>query len=245
VPSKASELAIVEGMDRDNFSGISRECAEAVRFADGVHGLYVMHSDAIDPYLVTVQHKAAAALFIVCRKHLVLGALSLMRLYSAQMYRESRAAVEAAGVARLIVNDMAAFRIFSSDDGTPAAAKKARETFKTKILFPQTVPILKTLYDHYDLASRLSHTSGLTFLRHIVTNPEPGSALFTYQDIHKDHLKRDVVQHFLWLCMAHLSILISADDTFGSVKARLEEFRRGRAALFSRLAQFRAQQPNV
>lgn len=232
-------------MDRDNFDGIAKDCAQVAQFADQVHQLYVLHSDAIDPHLIAVQHKAAAALFIVCRKHLVLGALSLMRLYSAQMYRESRAAVEAAGIARLIVNDMAAFRIFSSDDGTQAATKKARDTFKTKVLFPNSVPILKTLYDHYDIASRLSHTSGLTFLRHIVTNPEPGSALFTYQDIHKDHLKRDVVQHFLWLCMAHLSILISADDTFGSVKAGLEEFRRGRAALFSRLVQFRAQQPNV
>ena len=163
-----------------------------------------------------------------------------MRLYSAQMYRESRAAVEAAGIARLIVTDMDAFRTFSSDDGTAAAAKRARDTFKTGKLFPKDVPICKVLYDHYDLASRLSHTSGLTFLRHIVINPKQGQSLFTYQDIHKEHLKRDVIQHLLWLCQAHVSILVSADETFAAVNANLDVFRKELGALFSRLTQFRS-----
>jgi hypothetical protein len=181
-----SEIAAVDAMDRANFDGLTKELGPAASLPDYVHRLYVLHSATVDPHLVTPQQRTAGALFIVCRKHLVLGTLALLRLYSAQMYRESRAAVEAAGIARLIVTDMEAFRIFSSDDGSAAAAKGARTVFKSKNLFPKADKILDVLYGHYDLASRLSHTSGLTFLRHLVAGSGTGQMTFTYQDIHKE-----------------------------------------------------------
>src|ERR1700682_2773815 len=101
--AKNSEIAQVDAMDRSNFDGLTAQIGAAALLPDDLEKLYALLSQDINPHLATPQVRTAGALFVVCRKHLVLGTIALFRLYSAQMYRESRAAAEAAGIARAIV----------------------------------------------------------------------------------------------------------------------------------------------
>jgi hypothetical protein len=119
------------------------------------------------------------------------------------MYRESGAAVEAAGIARLIQVDPAAFKVFSEDDGSETARRNARKTFAPAVLFPKDKPQMHILADFYDTASRLSHTSGLTFVRHLA-QPSGGTARFSYQDIAVNNVPRELPMPLLTLCQTHI-----------------------------------------
>jgi len=156
------------------------------------------------------------------------------------MFRETRAAVEAAGIARAIQIDTRNFKAFSEDDGSEAASKLARSTFTSKLLFPFSISHFKLLFDFYDTASRLSHTNGLTFSRHLGRNAISGKTTFNYQDIQKDNFERDLPHHLLWLCLAHIAILISVDVTFSGVTADLGKFNQARADVYQRVGRFKA-----
>lgn len=237
---KNSAIAHANEIDNANFQSITRDLGAMALLPDDVERLYALHHDAIARHLTTVAARTAGALFVLCRKHLVLGATALFRLYSAQMYRESRAAVEAAGIARLIQIDSEALRVFGTDDGSEAARKLARSTFAPKRLFPDSVPEVHVLSEFYDTASRLSHTSGLTFVRHLSQPSTTGDIAFAYQDILADNINRELPIHVLWLCQAHMLILVAADNIFTDVKANLEDFKRERSAVFQRLVRFNA-----
>jgi hypothetical protein len=237
---KKSAVAAVDAMDRSNFDGLTRMLGTVALLPDDIEALYVQHAETIDRHLVTSQSKAAGALFVLCRKHLVLDATSLFRLYSAQMFRETRAAVEAAGIARAVQADEAIYKVFREDDGSEVAAGLARKTFTSRRLFPKEKPPFELLSEFYDTASRLSHTSGLTFMRHIVHDPKTGKVDFLYQDVGKENLNRDLPQQVFWLCLAHICILVSSDVTFSSLGADLAGFQRERAAIFERVGRFKA-----
>jgi len=237
---KNSAIGHANDIDNANFDSITRDLGAMALLPDDVEKLYTQHHDTIGQHLTTVAARTAGALFVLCRKHLVLGASALFRLYSAQMYRESRAAVEAAGIARLIQIDPEALRVFGSDDGSEAARKLARGTFAPKRLFPDSVPEVHVLSEFYDTASRLSHTSGLTFVRHLSQPSTTGDIAFAYQDILADNINRELPIHVLWLCQAHMLILVAADNIFTDVKADLENFKLERAAVFQRLVRFNA-----
>lgn len=234
---KDSAISAVNELDKANFENVSKGFGALGLLPDDVEKLYVQFHDAIGPHLLTPEARTAGALFVLCRKHLALGALSLFRLYSAQMYRESRAAVEAAGIARLIQVDPAAFKVFSEDDGSETARRNARKTFAPAALFPKDKPQMHILADFYDTASRLSHTSGLTFVRHL-TQPSGGTARFSYQDIAVNNVPHELPMHLLTLCQTHITILMAADSILADIKADLESFWQERAVVFGRMVRF-------
>jgi hypothetical protein len=147
--------------------------------------------------------------------------------------------VEAAGIAHAIQTDPNSFKVLSEDDGSEAARKLARTTFSSKLLFPAAIPQLKLLFDFYDTASRLSHTSGLTFVRHFKRHSATGPIGFTYQDIQHENLDRDLPHHLFWLCQAHIAILMAADVVFSAVNADLSNFKQARVDIFERLNRFK------
>ena len=234
---KDSAISEVNELDKANFENVSKGFGALALLPDDVEKLYVQFHEAIGPHLLTPEARTAGALFVLCRKHLTLGALSLFRLYSAQTYRESRAAIEAAGIARLIQVDPAAFKVFSEDDGSEAARRKGRKTFAPAILFPEGNPQMQLLSDFYDTASRLSHTSGMTFVRHL-TQPSGGTARFSYQDIAVNNVPHEFPMHLLTLCQTHLSILMAADGIFADIKADVASFQEERAVVFGRMVRF-------
>ncbi len=235
---KDSAISALNELDKANFDSASNGFRALALLPDDVEKLYVQHYATIGPHLVTPEARTAGALFVLCRKHLALGATSLFRLYSAQMYRESRAAVEAAGIARLIQTDPAALKVFADDDGSETARRKARKTFAPGVLFPKDNPQMHLLSDFYDTASRLSHTSGLTFVRHLTQTATAGTASFSYQDITFNNIPREFPMHLLTLCQTHLGILVAADGIFVDIKANVEPFRKERAAVFERMVRF-------
>jgi hypothetical protein len=242
---KSSAISALNELDKVNFDGISKGLGALALLPDDVEKLYVQHYAAISEHLVAVEARSAGALFVLCRKHLALGTTSLFRLYSAQMYRESRSAVEAAGIARLIQADPVAWEVFRDDDGSEAARKKARKTFSPGVLFPKDNTQMQLLSDFYDTASRLSHTSGLTFVRHLSQATPSGGVSFSYQDIVATKVALELPMHVLTLCQTHLTILIAADIIFPDVKADLEPFRKERAVVFQRMLRFYTAHKNM
>jgi len=237
---KNSAIGELNEVDKANFDKITKDLGAMALLPDDIEELYAKHYGIIGGQLATMAARTAGALFVLCRKHLALGATSLFRLYSAQMYRESRAALEAAAIARLIQIDPGSFKVFANDDGSEAARRLARTAFAPKLLFPHSVPELRMLSDFYDTASRLSHTSGLTFVRHLSQETVTGQVQFAYQDRLPDNINRELPIHVLWLCQAHVLILVAADLIFPDIKADLEDFKRDRAAVFDRLRRFNA-----
>jgi hypothetical protein len=242
--NQKSIVTTVNDYDIHNFDQAKQYLKYAALLPDDVANLYTMHYQAISPHLVTSAARNAGALFVLCQKHLVLGTTSLFRLYSAQMFRETRAAVEAAGIAHAIQTDSTAFKVFSEDDGSEAARRLARKTFAPRSLFPATVPQLALLSDFYDTASRLSHTSGLTFVRHLIESPTVGQMKFAYQDVQLENMNRDLPKQLFWLCQAHLGILLAADVVFKGLHADPTRFSQERKDVFERLNRFNISHDN-
>jgi len=243
--SQDSVVGMVNGYDVHNFDQVKQFLKYAAMLPDDVAKLYTMHHEAISPHLTTSAARNAGALFVLCQKHLVLGTTALFRLYSAQMFRETRAAVEAAGIAHAIQTDATSFKVFTEDDGSEAARKLARNTFAPRLLFPKATTELSLLGDFYDTASRLSHTSGLTFVRHLSDSPTVGQMKFLYQDMQMQNMERELPKNVFWLCQAHLAILIAADVVFASTTgADLAKFAQERRDIFQRLNRFNAAHDN-
>jgi hypothetical protein len=133
-----------------------------------------------------------------------------------------------------------AYKVFIDDDGSEDARKKTRKAFSPAALFPKDIPSIQVLSDFYDTASRLSHTSGLTFLRHIDKVTPTSEVRFSYQDIARENLPRELPIHLLTLCQTHLAILTAADIIFPEIETDLEAFRKERVDIFGRIMRFHA-----
>jgi hypothetical protein len=237
-----SVLQVVNEQDAHNFEGSRRSLGHMAALPEDVAKLYTIHHEAALPMLTPGPAPYAFGLYAACRKHLVLGAVSLFRLYSAQMARETRAAVEAAGIAYAIQTDPESFRVFKADDGRDEGARKnARRHFTSNRLFPSQVPKLESLKTFYDLNSNLSHTNWLTFVRQVDTTATPGQFGYSYQDLKKDRLPRDLPKFLVWLCMAHVAILLAADDVFANLAVDAGPFQSEREYVFEKLRRFDAQ----
>jgi hypothetical protein len=186
----------------------------------------------------------ATGLYALCLKHLVVGVTSLFRLYSASAWRETRAAVEAAGMAHAIQTNASHFKVFSEDDGSEPTRKLARTTFRSDVIFPKDIPVLKVLKDFYDVASQLSHTNSITFVQHLNNNATPGQQEFAFQDIPRDTIAGQLPKLLFWTCRAHLAILTASDVVFDGLPADLESFNRERTCVFERLDRFNEKHDN-
>jgi hypothetical protein len=229
-----SEIRALSEADAGNFRVVYASVGAAAILPDDVAGLYKMHYSAIQHRLPDLPAQIAGALYVACRKHLVMGATALFRCYSTQAFRETRTAVEAAGIARAIRADPENFSIFKDDKGSGASRKAARARFTSKLLFPSDVPEFTRLGECYKKASELSHTNRRT----LVPNLDLNEQLFSYQDIRQKDIPRLVVNHLLWICFAHITILEAADLVFNDVSGDLESFRNECRYVGERLARF-------
>jgi hypothetical protein len=71
-------------------------------------------------------------------------------------------------------------------------------------------------------------------------NANTGQMDLSYQDIRKENLSRDLPQHIIWLCLAHIAVLVSADLTFSGLGADMESFQREWILAFERMNRFKA-----
>lgn len=234
-----SELELLNEQDAYNFEHVREFLGHSASLPGDVASVYELLRTTNGPdHLPTSEARIANALFQLCRKHLTLGAMALFRVYSAQMFRETRAAVEAAGIAYAIQTRPDDFKIFQ-ENGTPEARRRARKRFTSAVLFPTDIPELASLRTYYNNASDLSHTNRITFVRHFSRGEAANQAVFYYQDIRKTD--GDQIPHFLyWLCSAHVKILRSADLIFPAC-ANSEAFQRERRYATEKLVRFHQQ----
>lgn len=134
--------------DEQNRKNVYKRLGQVVRLPDDVAELYELHRVAIAPQLQDAAAEIAAVLYAACRKHLALGITSLLRCYSSQAFRETRAAIEAVGIADTIRRDEESFRVFRQDRDE-ASRKVARKQFRPANIF---VAKLKRLHKCYDKA---------------------------------------------------------------------------------------------
>jgi hypothetical protein len=217
--AKDSLIAQIYEHDAENFELTKRQLGAAVLLADDVLLLYKQLDTMVEPYLALPSSQMAGCLYTLCSKHLVLGALSLLRLHAAPACRETRSAVECAGIAYVIQKDPTKYRIFVNDTGENEKARKiARNTFKPKVIFPESEPRIRRLEQFYDDASMLSHTNKTTFIQHL-TNMKPGGTkvTFNYQDITPEAVATLLPAMLLFVCKAHLGILLAANLVFEGI----------------------------
>ena len=172
------ELSFIKDHDEQNYRLVREGIGDAAYFPDAVLGIYAGQHELLVQHLQSNQEKhAGALLFGLCVKHLVTGANNLFRGQAGVMYRETRGAVETAGLAYRVLNDTKAFEVYLADHEHDKTARQAfREQTRSKQLFPNTAPaIVQKLGEHYNHASQKAHTNRMNFLRNIGYSKERGT----------------------------------------------------------------------
>ena len=229
-----SEVRTLTETDARNFDVVYKCLGPAATLPDDVAKVYTMHYTAIAPHLPDLPAQIAGALYMACKKHLVLGATSLFRRYASQAFRETRCAVEAAGIAHAIRVDPQNYRVFREDKGSGESRKAARARFTSGRLFPPDIPELAALKSCYDRASELSHSNRRTFVPHLHLS----EGMFSYQDIQQKDIPRLITNYLIWLCFAHLAILEAAEIVFKDVNCDLEQIQNERQYVGKKLVRF-------
>lgn len=225
--------------DLHNYSESKKLLGPSSALADDLLKAYAIHDKALTPALRTRAQKIAAVLMHgLCQTHLVVGATCLFRLHTASAFRETRAALEVAGIAYAIQHNPGSLEIFLADEGEDANARRAaQKTFKPENIFPYSHPLLKVLGNSYKLASQLSHTNSLTLRRHF-GEQKPDRVMFHHQDVDPKEAPVHLPKLFFWLCMSHLSILSLLDTVFDDAHYDLTAFRREREYVLDKFCRF-------
>lgn len=218
--------------DEVNRKIVHKSLGTVALIPDELTELYVLHYKAIGDHFPDNVAEVASWLYVGCQKHLVLAVTSLFRCYSTQAFRETRGAIESAGIAHAIRRDSETFRLFKDKLDTREKRKAHRERFKSNVLFSGDILKLKALYDR---ASELSHTNRRTFGPHLNIRERT----FSYQDLHKKDIPKLATNYLLWICAAHLTILEMADFVFPEAHGELvAKFKQERQWLREKIYRF-------
>jgi hypothetical protein len=237
-----SLIARIYDQDASNFEKAKSRLGFATLLPDDILKLYTLLHETAKPFLHTGVAETAAGLYVLCSKHLVLGTLALLRLHSTQAFRETRAAVECAGIAYVIQKDPEKYKVFVNDDGErPEARKVAKRTFRTDIIFPDHEPLVRQLRFHYESASHLSHTNAMTFRQHLSRGKTDSPlVLFNFQDINSETVDRVLPEMLILICMAHLDVLSASAAVFPEMRKN-ESFQGEWQQVLERVGRFREQ----
>jgi hypothetical protein len=228
---KPSQILAQFETDEKNRTVVYKRVGAAVNLPDDVAELYEVQRIAMATQLPDAAAEIAAALFVTCRKHLILGMTALFRCFSSQAFRETRGAIEAAGIAGLIRQSEEAFRLFREDNDA-VSRKAARKYFTSGNMFVGELAGLKKLYDD---ASERSHTNRRSLVRNIRL-PQAG---FSFQDIRNEDIPHLFKNHLIWICGAHIKILEAADTVFPEGKGELiDKFLKERQRIGEKIWRF-------
>ena len=210
-----SPLDELRQTDENNYALWRKTYENECRIIDDLVACYDTYSKALRSLAISPSQELARAIICgVCRKHLVLGAVALLRRHGAMMHRETRSAVEAAGIAHAIQGSREMLEIFLEDDTKSDHQKLKKKTakyiFKPETIFPHDIPCLKKLDEFYRTASARSHNNVTSFALSVAKGIK-GKTYIATQDIHSE---RHFLVYCLWLCFAHIAILETGDIIF-------------------------------
>jgi hypothetical protein len=223
--------------DDENYAQISIIFKTEIDLINDLVDLYELCGIALKPHLKDVGARIAGALvFGMGRNHLVRGTLSLSRAHAAPMFRETRSAVEAAGMACCVMKHDDMRDVLLADVGTRETRAAMKKTFTQKRIFPKEKKVFRQLRSDYDYCSWRAHTNMASFMTHIGRTDE-GQAALQVQDIRSGTATGEVALYFMHLLLSHLHILTSVDESFDhfDVTEKLEEFMAARDAFTARL----------
>jgi len=209
---KESIVRVLNDADTHNIEVSFTVLGQMADLPDQIDALYGALNEALKPLMNTEAAQCAGLLYASARTHLATGAIALYRLHASQMSRETRSAVEAAGIARLIQSDKESFEIFLADWDDEQARRAAKNRFTSARLFPKTEADMAPLGEFYAANSDLSHTNRFTLFEHVSLEEDSGNARFSTQDIKHD--PGELKKRLSWMCMAHLGVIVAAQGTF-------------------------------
>jgi hypothetical protein len=232
----------IEGLhssDEANYCAISAAFREERALINELASVYDSCVEALRPALKDDAH--FVAFNFICglgRKHLLLGAMSLFRAHSMQMFRETRAAMEAAGMAFCAMKHKDMLKILLDDVGTPETREAVMKTFTQKRIFRKEKRVFRRLDNDYDYCSWRTHTNMAGFASHLTK--EGGNRFnITTQDIQTEQAGTSIPLFLISLCLSHFHILTSVDETFDHlpVTDALEAFMVARETFEAKLMQ--------
>jgi hypothetical protein len=233
---KESPISKLNRDDFEHFERLADFLGALGRLPDDLHMLYHKLHATLQPSLAVArrQDRVAGVLYTFCHKHLALATVMTLRMYMTPAARETRAAVECAGIARKICEDEHAFEVFRNGQAETKAANVFKQTFSSGNMFPQQDHLLRPLKKFYADASRFSHLNPTTLLQHLNPGVTADQMNVRFQDLRD----KEVGWFVIWTCHAHIAILYLATRTFFAVGADLRKFAEELEAVSERLSRF-------
>ena len=219
--------------DENNRRQVAESMGDSVlALPKDVAGLYHQHYEAVRHSFSNKPATFAGLLYVSCCQSLTMAVMSLLRRYSSQAFRETRVAVETAGIAHEITKNDESFEVFLADRGDIQCRRVARNRFQAKTLFRDGAAALTAAYYK---ASELSHQNR----RSLITHVNSTAGMYTFQDLPDHAIPLVATNHLLCICFTHMTILQVADSVFPDIENEaLLAFRKERQFVGERLARF-------
>jgi hypothetical protein len=152
--------------------------------------------------------EVVSALVLGVRYQLVIGALAVLRAHPTEASQSIRRAAEMAAVAHRISLSPELRDLWVRYDRDDATFKRYRREFRAELLFPETDPLLRKLYDRYDRGSKVLHSSITSLARRVAveTTDDWRSVRVNYFEFAQDD-KGEPQRSFLYLVDSHYGIL--------------------------------------
>jgi hypothetical protein len=120
-------------LDEENYAKVAAAFPAELALCNDLVGVYDCFGPAMAPRLKDAGQRVGCGLITgIARNHLIRGTLSLCRAHAAPMFRETRGATEAAGIAFATVKHADMRATFLDDVGTPVTREAVRKTFTQK-----------------------------------------------------------------------------------------------------------------
>jgi hypothetical protein len=239
---EASTVRQIHEMDNKNFEKTAEHLEYAALLPDDLHGEYNRLRLFIEDKLRTArpQDRLASMLYAFCQKHLVVATTSLLRGYLSSSARETRAALETAGIAHYILKDGEAYSIFLEYSDGKKGEKAYRNKFGASNILSPDDPDVKDLRRQYDVASTLSHLNPRTVIQHLSPTGRPDQYAVCTQDLRPEELGTVL----MWTCQVHWKILHLGQSTFKNL-ADFTEFKLKLNQVGERIIRFGKQQQEI
>ena len=129
------------------------------------------------------------------------------------MFRETRAAVEAAGLAFCTMKHKDMLQILLADVGTPETREAVKKPFTQKRIFPKDKRVFRRLGNDYDYCSCRAHSNMAGLASHLTKEGGNRFNIVT-QDIQTEQAVTLIPLFLISLWFSHLHILTSVDESF-------------------------------
>ena len=183
----APEIDSIRANDEHNYAVSVSVLGSDLEMVEDTHALYVLFSTLLDLSPTdassegVLAHRIALTFFGACRYQFSMSVLSVMRGRCTDGMIYLRRAIELCGFGALVQRHPHKAVVWLNSADSDEAYRTYQDKFDNKALFPEREPLLKALYQRYDLCSKAMHSSIIAISQHVrFVN---GEARYSYGDI--------------------------------------------------------------